>query len=181
MLRTLIFLLLISLPISTLAEGSLVYIAPQYRQHNSRGSCVFASITTAMRGANLWKEADEFWSKYRGPGNPQNTKARLEKSGINYKFIKGCDEQALREAINSGRMVAVGWTSRHFATLVGIIDEQFYVVDNNRPNKYIVQSRSKFLQCHRAAGGWGVIILDGQPGKPIVQDDLHGYEVEYIK
>lgn len=166
---------------SVLAEGSLVYIAPKYRQHNKGPSCVFASITTAMRGAGLWQEADEFWSKYRGPGNPGNTKARLEKSGIRYKMLYNCDEQGLRDAIASGRMVACGWTRKHFATLVGIIDGNFYVVDNNRPNKYIIQSREKFLSCHRQAGGWAVIILDGQPGKPIIQDDLHGYEVEYQK
>lgn len=179
-MRPLLTILLFFITTSIFAsEGYLVYVPPDTRQHNWRGSCVFASITTAMRGAGLWDEAEQFWSKYRGPGNPSNTKARLDKSGIHYKMIYNSDQQAMKEALSQGRMVACGWTPRHFATLVGIIDGDAYVVDNNRPGKYIVQSWSRFLQCHRQAGGWGVIILDGKPGKPITQNDLKGYEVVY--
>lgn len=154
----------------------LVYLPPECRQHNMRGSCVFASITTCMRCAGCWKEADKFWSRYRGPGNPQNTKRRLDECGAKYKMIYHCDEASMMAALNSGRPIAVAWGGAHFVNLVGRINGNAYIVDNNSPNNYKVRPWPSFLQSHRSSGGWGVIILNGKAAKPIEKKSLGEFE-----
>lgn len=176
MLKTILFILVTLIPSQLLAEGCLIYIPPECRQHNSGPSCGFASITTCLRAANLWEVADGWWSRYRGPANTQNVRSRLTQENIKFKMFFNSDQKGILEALDSGRMVAVTWGSRHMVTLAGVIDGNAYVIDNNRPKTFIVQPLSKFWSMHRVGGGWAVVILSGTPSKPVIQNGLQGYE-----
>lgn len=145
----------------------LIYLPPELRQHNVGPSCVFASITTCLRHAGWWKEADIFFSRYRGPGNPWNTQRRLDQCGASYKMLFNCDEQGILEALNKGRPVALTWGGAHFVTLVGKVNGYAYIVDNNSPKIYKVRPWAQFLQEHRRCGGWGVYITNGKVPKAV--------------
>jgi hypothetical protein len=177
-MRIILVYILFFIATSVFGEGSLVYLPPEYRQHNSHSSCVFASITTAMRAAHLWDEADKFWgnTNNRGSADAGDAKRALDRAGIKYKMLYHCDEQGIIDALNSGRMVAVTFGSRHCCTIVGKIDNEAYVVDNNRPTKYRIESWDTFLRMHKMSGGWGVVVLSGSTSKPIIQDNLKGFD-----
>lgn len=178
MFKTILLIIICSFP-SICQADALIYIPPDTRQHNQGGSCGFASITNCLRSQGLWDKADQWWENYRGPINTYNAKARLDKSGLKYKMIYNCDEKAIIDALESGRMVAVTWGGNHMVNIVGKIGNKAYLVDNNRPREYVIQSWDKFLRMHRAGGGWGVIILSGHPAKPVEQKNLKGYEKSY--
>lgn len=150
----------------------LIYLPPECRQHNVGPSCVFASITTCLRCAGCWKEADIFFSRYRGPGNPQNTRRRLEQCGAKFKMLYNCDEEGILEALNMGRPVALTWGGRHCVTLVGRINNYAYIVDNNSPKIYKTRPWSQFLREHANCGGWGVYILNGKVPPPVTKGSL---------
>lgn len=181
MLRNILILLFTLITTPIFAGGYLIYLPPDNRQHNIRGSCVFASITNCLRASGQWDKAEKFWSKYRGPGNTGNTKHRLEEAGIKYKMIYHCDEEAIIETLSSGRMLAIAWGGHHFVNIVGKIDGKAYIVDNESPKRYKIQDWSTFLSYHKRAGGWGVVILDGRVPKSREQIDLKGYESKFEK
>lgn len=154
----------------------LIYLDPSKRQHNARSSCVFASITTELRSLHLWKEADAFWQHWRGPGDPNNTASRLRQSGIKFKMTSHGDEKALLAALDQGRPPALAWGGSHFVNLVGKVQGNAYIVDNNSPLQFKKRPWKQFLSEHRRCGGWGVIILDGWASIPKLQNNLNGYE-----
>lgn len=150
----------------------LIYLPPELRQHNIRGSCVFASITTCLRHAGCFKEADIFFSRYRGMGNPQNTKRRLDECGATYKMIFNASSQEIESILQKGRPIAVAWGGGHFVTLVGKVNGNAYIVDNNHPTRYTVLPWNQFISMHRRQGNWGVYILNGKVPKPIERGSL---------
>ena len=175
MLRS--FLLLLLMSTSVFAENYFIHIPSQYRQHNSRNSCVHASVTNCLRIVGLGDTADKFWATYKGDWNGENSQGisfKLDKFNIKHVIVH--DEQSLINAVKCGRGAAVTWAGRHCVTLIGIRNGNAYLLENEGSMKYHIQSWAKFLSSWKRSGHWAVIVLSGQPAKMIKQKNLGGFD-----
>lgn len=154
----------------------LIYLPPECRQHNVGPSCVFASITTCLRCAGCWKEADIFFSRYRGPGNPNNTRYRLDQCGAKYKMLFNASSDEIISVLMTGRPIAIAWGGNHFVTLVGKINGNAYIVNNQCPTRYTIVEWNRFMNMHRHQGNWGVYILNGKVPKSVDKGSLKDWE-----
>ena len=158
-------------------ENYLIYIPKDYRQHNLRASCVIASVVNGMRFVHLFDEADKFWATYKGDWNGESAGSignKLDRFHIKYKILKS--EAEMLESLSAGRGAAVTWHGKHCVNLVGRINNNAYIIDNESPKKYSIQPWQQFLTSWRRSGGWGVIILSGKPSKPIDRKTIEGFE-----
>lgn len=155
----------------------LVYIPPDYRQHNIRASCVHASVTNCMRIVGLWEKADKYWNRYKGDPNGESAGSIRQKlNGFGIKHLIVRDEESLIQSLKAGRAASVTWGGPHCVNLVGLVNGNAYIVDNERPSRYIIQPWRVFMSNFYSSGGWSVIILDGTPPKSIDKRDLRGFD-----
>jgi len=151
-----------------MADNYFIYIPQKYRQRNFRASCVFASVSNCMRIVGLWKEADRFWSMYRGDPNGENSwgiSQKLTRFGVKHMVVH--DEQSLINSLKVGRGAAVTFGGAHCVTLIGKINNIAYLWDNSGPRNYTAVPWAKFMGSFRSSGQWAVIILDGNPPQSV--------------
>src|SRR4051812_36047936 len=129
-LLTLIFFLFTT----RIFADALIYIQPDYRQHNRASSCVFASGTTACRMAHLWKEADKLWENNHGRADASRLSNALDRVNVKHKVYRHESDQDLIKALERGHCLCVTWGGSHCVNLVGNIKGRAYIVDNNHPD-----------------------------------------------
>lgn len=166
-MEKLIFLLFLIFPIKIFAvQDCLIYLPSNYRQHNRASSCTFASCTTCLRALHMWKTADKFWHNNGGPGNPHNVGRALDEAGVKYKMYTNGETKPIIESLEKGRPVALTWGGAHMVTMVGIINNHAYIIDNNHPTEYTIKDWPDFVRYYNRGGGWCIIFYSGWVSPP---------------
>jgi hypothetical protein len=156
------------------------------------GLCVFTSITHAARWGNV-RELDGYreWMQRRpGGGWPQKVDDTLaafcrEKGVPVPPYIQhtGGDEDFLKAALKTGRMVCVTYDGRddfyrgriaHMVNLAYLDDTRAAIIDNNRPGYWVWMTRAEFLSRWRGGGGGWAVVLLSPPPPPHVAAGLLG-------
>lgn len=142
-------------------DPQITDIAPPFRQRNRASSCVHASTVMHLRYLGLYEQANYWWKNFRGGESPRPHKEKMDLLGFRYVMTSDGDPQILEWAIANRRGAGVTWGGPHCVCLVGRVNGNAVILDNNRINEYIQQPWNEFLNEWRNCGGWAFVILDG--------------------
>jgi len=128
------------------------------------GSCVYATLATAMRWHGRFSVASQWLAVYGGGEVPRTTRKKLAGSRLAYAWRdRGFRDWAfLRRALDLRHPVAVELVTsgRHMALLVSLDSRRAVLLDSNHP------ARLRTLTIDQFAGqwsGWSIALADIPP------------------
>lgn len=140
------------------------------------GSCVHASTVTQLRYLGLTDMATWWRSTYNRGEYSGRMDRRLASANLSFAslvdggktsewFIDWC----CGRYGGSRRGCCINMKGPHVVNIIGASPDwrQYYVVDNNHPQRVEVWDRDALIANHRRSGGWVFTILDGSPPPPI--------------
>ncbi len=145
------------------------------------GLCVFTSIFHAAKFQNerTLFNFQEQMRKEPGGGWPEKVDKMMSKyaSGVQYVQSTEGDQEILRAALRSNRMVSVTYNGfddfygnrsiAHMVNLVHLDDRWAAIVDNNHIQDVVWMSNPEFMKRFNGGGsGWAVILLKAGPPMP---------------
>jgi len=119
------------------------------------GSCVHASIETLLNWQGLYQHASWWRKAYSGGEYSARLNRRLDAANLRYAYTMDKDWSFLQKCIDLRLGCAVNWPSSHMVTLVGMDEQNVYLIDNNSTERIITRSREQF---NREWTGWAVTV-----------------------
>lgn len=145
----------------------LVDIAPEFRMYNQGGSCVHVTTVMLLRWLGLYDIGEKWRRSYRGGESPGPHRKKLEAMGLKYAMTTDTDLSLIEYGIQSRRGAGVTWGGAHCVALVGKIDEQAVLLDNNSPKNFKFRPWNTFIREFDRCGGWAFVILSGRVPPPV--------------
>jgi len=133
----------------------------EFRVNNyAGGSCVHASMETLFYWQG-YPELAQWWRQsYAGGEYSSRLNRRLDAAGVRYAYTMGNDRNVagknwafLEKCVELRLGCAVNWPGNHMVTLVGIDEQNVYLVDNNSTHRITTLTREQF---GRSWTGWAV-------------------------
>lgn len=145
-------------PYATVRE---VDLPMAFRQANyARGSCMWASVITAMHRQGLHSEARYWRQKYSGGRAVAGLVPVAEARGLRYAFTLEGDAEFLEWASRTRRGAAIHWQVRepgdHAVYFYGYQGDVALVIDNNDPRRVLRVPKERFLSIWKRSGGQAI-------------------------
>ncbi len=151
----------------------VVDIPDGYRQQNwapyGEGSCVHASMVMILRWQGHPELADWWRKSFNGGEYPDTMNQKLNEAGISFAETRSGDVKFLEWAIRTRRGACVTiMGGAHMVCLVGLDDQNAWILDNNDPHNISRWTRQDFLnEWHNSGHQWAVTpVFDPPPRKP---------------
>lgn len=167
-------------------ERPLVDVPVTWRQANygQGGSCVHASVITALRVCGAFNEASRWRGCHSGGENIDSLVQLLESEKVHYDYCIGFNADFLERAMRHGMPVCVSYDYKahkvwcpyhrtyhfyrvgHMTTLVHFDKEWACILDNNDPENYHWHPRAVVEQWFRDAGQSHMAVVIAYPPLP---------------
>ena len=153
-------------------------VPEHFRYENyAGGSCVHASLATAMMYFNQPELADTWTDTFRGGEYSSRLHNRLDMMQIDYRFTTSGSIEFLDYQMEFQQPCIVTYKTSHMCLLVGLdpvylwdgdkwlVNQapKAHVIDPNYPDRIEVLSRDGFLQNWRSNGGWATTVFFDTP------------------
>ncbi len=149
-----------------IVQASVPYLdlPKEFRVKNyAGGSCVHAATGTLLYWQGFDDLAQWWTSSYSGGEYSQRLHRRLDAAGIRYAFTTEGDWEFVERCVGLRLGCAVNWPSGHMVTLVGMDEQNVYLIDNNSTHAIATRSKQQFK---REWGGWATTIVYTPPPPP---------------
>lgn len=136
------------------------------------GSCMYASLCTALRWVGLYDVADQIRSHYQGGQSVDGLTTICDHHGLRFAATVDGDEELLEWCSRTRRAAAIHYYPMHAVTFVGYrgaSDGQQYAVliDNNDTGQEIPVPKDQFIREWNGYGGRALVPLySPPPNKP---------------
>ncbi len=133
---------------------------------NGNGSCVHASVCSALENADMHQEAVWWWANHRGGSGIGEVMSICNAHGIKYAATYGENDYAfLQRCSDSRRMAAIHYGSHHYIDFCGFKDGKAWLLDNNRKEHYYSLPKSEFMRQWSGYGSeaWTPLKSPGPP------------------
>jgi hypothetical protein len=138
------------------------------RQRNySGGSCVFASMCSALRWQNHDEIARAMRESCHGGSGQARLHASLRRLGAAFVFTSSGDVRFLEWAARTRRGAMIFYFPNHAVTLVDLTASEALLLDNNRVQRYLRIPREEFVRRWRGYGGAATVPLVAPPAPPL--------------
>lgn len=146
------------------AVTSLAEVPLEIRDHNyGGGSCMYASLCTALRWQGQDAAADRIRAAYRGGQGVDGLSKICKAEGIQFAATVDGDEELLEWCSRTRRMAAIHFFPKHAVTFAGYENGQAVLIDNNHIKANIRIPKQVFIAQWHGYGGCALVPIYTPP------------------
>jgi hypothetical protein len=155
-------------------ETPQVNVPVALRQHNwgkkRNGSCVHASVVTALRWQQQYRLADWWKTNHSGGEHYESLKPQLDQAGVKYvATVDDHDVSFLEWAVETRRGCMIACNEHAHATFLCHLDSEYAgIIGTNFPDEIIWVERETFLEDWRQSRSWAVAVVY-TPAPPLAE------------
>lgn len=147
-------------------QMALTEVPVELRQPNyNGGSCLWASLVTALRWQGQDSLATRVRAAYSGGANVSDLEVMCDREGIRFAATTDGNESLLQWASDTRRIAAIHWVvsqpGDHAISFAGYVNVGGKVlaalIDNNAPGKNLYLPKDRFLRTWKASGGCALV------------------------
>ena len=130
------------------------------------GSCVHASTVTLLQWQGMPELAEWWRHNYSGGESSSGITSKMEKAGLSYAYTKSGDESFLEWSCRTRRCAGIFYKPGHAVNLVGLDDENAYLLDNNHTSQIETVPRGEFMRRWKNNYGgfaWTIVATPSPP------------------
>jgi len=127
------------------------------RQSNYRsGSCVHASMATALRWQHLDQTADRWIKSYHGAENTTGLINKCKAANLNVAYTTDGDAYFLEWCSRTRRAAVIWYYPKHCVNFVGYVNGYAAIINNNNTRKITYIKKEVFVKNWRYYGGFAL-------------------------